>query len=77
MEQYEKLQKKSPSLQKQKEERIAKCDLIGAFILKLSKCKELLTGFDGKLWVAAVDKVTIFQNGRLLFVFKDETKIEI
>lgn len=77
VERYEKLQKKSLSLQKQKEERLAKRDLIGGFILKLSKCKELLTEFDEQFWIAAVDKVTVFQDGRLLFAFKDGTEIKI
>lgn len=77
VERYEKLQKKSLSLQKQKEARLAKRDLIGGFILELFKCKELLTEFDEQLWIAAVDKVTVFQDGRLLFVFKDETEIKL
>ena len=76
VERYEKLKKKSLLLQKQKEERLAKRDLIGGFILELSKCKELLTEFDEKLWVAAVDKVLVFQDGRLVFTFKDGTEIE-
>lgn len=77
VERYEKLQKKSFSLQKQKEERLAKRDLIGGFILELSKCKELLTEFDEKMWVASVDKVTVFEDGRLVFSFKDGTEIEV
>ena len=77
VERYEKLQKKSFSLQKQKEERLAKRDLIGGFILELAKCKELLTGFDEKLWVAAADKVTVFEDGILVFSFKDGTEIDI
>ena len=77
VERYEKLQKKSFSLQKQKEERLAKRDLIGGFILELSKCKELLTEFDEQLWIAAVDKVTVFHDGRLVFSFKDGTEIKV
>ena len=77
VERYEKLQKKSFSLQKQKEERLAKRDLIGGFILELSKCKELLTEFDEQLWIAAVDKVTVFEDGKLLFAFKDGMEIEV
>ena len=77
VERYEKLQKKSFSLQKQKEERLSKRDLIGGFILELAKCKELLTGFDEKLWVAAVDKVTVFEDGRLVFSFKDGPEIKV
>jgi len=77
VERYEKLQKKSLSLQKQKEERLAKRDLIGGFILELSKCKELLMEFDEQFWIAAVDKVTVFQDGGLLVAFKDGTEIKI
>lgn len=77
VERYEKLQKKSFSLQKQKEERLAKRDLIGRFILELSKCKELLTEFNEQLWIAAIDKVMVFQDGRLLFDFKAGTEIEV
>lgn len=76
VERYEKLQKKSFSLQKQKEECLVKRDLIGGFILELSKCKELLTEFNEQLWIAAVDKVTVFEDGKLLFAFKDGTEIE-
>lgn len=77
VERYEKLQKKSFSLQKQKEECLAKRDLIGGFILELFRCKELLTEFDEQLWIAAVDKVTVFKDGRLVFSFKDGTEIKI
>lgn len=63
-------------MQRQKEERLAKRDLIGRFILELSKCKELLTEFNEQLWIAAVDKVTVFEDGKLLFAFKDGTEIE-
>jgi len=76
-ERYEKLQKKSLSLQKQKEERLAKRDLIGGFILELSKCRELMTEFDEQFWIAAVDKVTVFHDGRLMFAFKEGTEIKI
>ena len=77
VERYEKLQKKSLSLQKQKEERLAKRDLIGGFILELSKCRELMTEFDEQFWIAAVDKVTVFHDGRLMFAFKEGTEIKI
>lgn len=64
-------------MQKQKEECLAKRDLIGGFILEISKCKELLTEFDEQFWIAAVDKVTVFQDSRLLFAFKDGTEIKL
>ena len=77
VERYEKLKKKSLSLQQQKEKRLAKRDLIGGFMSELAQRKELLTEFDEQLWIAAVDKVTVFHDGRLVFSFKDGTEIEV
>ena len=45
--------------------------------MELSKCKELLMEFDEQFWIAAVDKVTVFQDGGLLVAFKDGTEIKI
>ena len=43
----------------------------------LSKRKELMTEFGEKLWIAAIDKVTVYHDGKLLFIFKDGTEIEV
>jgi len=77
VERYNKEKAKSLSLQKQKEERLAKRDLIGGFMIELSKRKELLTEFDENLWVSIIDKATVFHDGRVIFEFKDGTKIEV
>ncbi len=77
VERYNREKTKSLSLQKQKDERLAKRDLIGGFMLELSRRKELLTEFDDNLWVSIVDKVTVFHDGRVVFTFKDGTKIEV
>ena len=77
VERYNREKAKSLSLQKQKEERLAKRDLIGGFMLELSRRKELLTEFDDNLWVSIVDNVTVFHDGRVVFTFKDGTKIKI
>ena len=77
VERYEKLKKKSLALQKQQEERLSKRDLIGGFILELTQCKELLAEFDEKLWIALVERVTIFQDDRLTFEFRNGTKIDV
>ena len=76
MERYEKAKAKAVSLQQKKEERLAKRDLIGGFISELAHRKELLTEFDEKLWIALVEHVTVFQDGRLVFAFRDGTEIE-
>ncbi|MCM1508765.1 MAG: recombinase family protein [Ruminococcus flavefaciens] len=77
VERYNKEKAKSLSLQKQKEERLAKREIIGGFITELSKRRELLTEFDDNLWVAIIDRVTVLHDGRLIFEFKDGSKIEV
>lgn len=77
VERYNKEKAKSLSLQKQKEERLAKRDLIGGFMIELTKHKELLTEFDENLWVSIIDKATVFHDGKVIFEFKDGTKIEV
>ena len=77
VEQHNREKVKSLSLQKQKDERLAKRDLIGEFMLELSKRKELLAEFDDNLWVSIFDKTTVFHAGRAAFTFKDGTKIEV
>ena len=69
VERYEKARARAVYLQQQKEERLAKRDLIGGFISELAHRKELLTEFDEKLWIALVEHVTVFQDGRLVFCF--------
>lgn len=77
MERYEKAKAKAVSLQQKKEERLSKRDLIGGFMSELAQRKELLTEFDEKLWIALVGHVTVFQDGRLVFAFRDGTEIEV
>jgi DNA invertase Pin-like site-specific DNA recombinase len=74
---YEKEEKKLKILQKQKEERLAKRELIGGFMAELSTHKKILTEFDEKLWVAVIDHATVFHDGNMMFHFKDGTEIEI
>jgi DNA invertase Pin-like site-specific DNA recombinase len=74
---YEKEEKKLKILQKQKEERLAKRELIGGFMAELSTHKKILTEFDEKLWVAVIDHATVFHDGNMVFHFKDGTEIEI
>jgi hypothetical protein len=74
---YEEEEKKLKILQKQKEERLAKRELIGGFMAELSTHKKILTEFDEKLWVAVIDHATVFHDGNMVFHFKDGTEIEI
>ena len=39
--------------------------------------KDLITNFDEVLWNGMVNQVRVTQDGRLRFIFKDKTEIEI
>lgn len=74
VERYEKLQKKSLLLQKQKEERLGKRDLIGGFILEFSKCKELLTGLINNFGLQQSIKLLCFRMEEYCLLLRMERK---
>ena len=49
---------------------------IGAFMLEIMKCDKPLNVFDDKLWIATIDTVTAYHDGRLVFKFKTGAEIE-
>ena len=46
------------------------------FLSVTLKKKEPLTDFDEQFWYATVETVTVYQDGRMVFKFKDGTEIE-
>ena len=58
-----------------KREQQSKSLIPESFINNLNRHKEVLEDFDDLLWSAAIDTVTVLQNGKLLFFFKDGTKM--
>ena len=38
---------------------------------------ELLGGYDERLWVSLLEKVTVFHDGRMVFQFKNGAEIEV
>lgn len=76
VERYEKAKAKVERLHAQREERIAKADGIGAFMFRLSELDEPPTEFDDQLWMQAIDRVMVHEDGRLVFIFKNGTEIE-
>lgn len=55
---------------------IAKRGRIQSYLDTL-KNQELITEFDEVLWYGTVEQVRVKQDGKLRFIFKDETEIEI
>ncbi len=63
-------------LQKEMEERKIKADAISGFMFEISELDELPIEFDEKLWNAVVDTVTVYEDERLVFKFKNGAEIE-
>ncbi len=73
---YEAAKAKVDELQRQKTERQAKADAIGAFMFALSELETGITEFDDSLWQATVVKATAYHDGRLVFTFQNGAEIE-
>ena len=67
---------RAEALQKRRDKRQEKFDLIGAFMFELHELDEAITEFDDRLWVATVDVATAYHDGRLIFRFKNGLEIE-
>ena len=76
VERYETTKAKLEKLEQQREERMAKSEAIGGFMFELSERDEVITVFDDRLWLTIVDKVTVHNDGRLVFKFQNGTEIE-
>ena len=76
LERYRKATERLAELERLKCERQNKALKLDTFIKGIKSCPLVLEKFDDKLWVVAVEKVTVVPDGRLLFGFKDGTEIE-
>ena len=75
VERYESLKDRYTQLQTQREEREAEAIRIGGFMFELRELDELPIAFDERLWYGLVDHVTVYHDERLIFHFKDGSKI--
>lgn len=62
-------------LEELKRERQSKSLMLNGFIQNLKSCQEALLEFDDRIWIAAIDKVVVQPDGKLVFRFKDGTEI--
>ena len=72
---YEKLKKKYGSLEAEKQRRKEQHDRIGAFVATLQSQMDLPVEFDPELWLAAIEKATVYADGRIVFTFKGGIEI--
>ena len=62
-------------LEELKRERQSKNLVLDGFIQNLKGRQELLEEFDDKLWIMVVETVAVQQDGKLIFTFKNGTRI--
>lgn len=72
---YEKLKKKYDSLEAEKQRRKEQHDRIGAFVATLQSQTDLPVEFDPELWLAAIEKATVYADDRIVFTFKGGIEI--
>ena len=58
-------------------ERLAKKTSIHCFMDKLSQQEDIITTFDEELWYTTVDVVKVSLDGKMTFVFRDGSTVEV
>ncbi|MCL2087945.1 MAG: hypothetical protein FWH14_00535 [Oscillospiraceae bacterium] len=51
-------------------------NLLGRYIRNMKNSPKVLTEFDEKLWSMSIDSVTVQNDGRLVFRFRDSSEAE-
>ena len=77
VERFENLQSRYDALQQQKERRQIQVDAIGNCLVALEKVNLLDITFSEALWTAAVDHVTVYADGQLVFHFKNGSEVTV
>ena len=76
-ERYEAARQRLSEIEELRLERNAKRAKIDMFLAQLTGCGGLVTEFDEELWYSTVDFVTVYEDMRLVFAFRDGQEIEI
>ena len=74
---YEGIRKKLDKLKNKRLERLAKKTSIHCFMDKLSQQEDIITTFDEELWYTTVDVVKVSLDGKMTFVFRDGSTVEV
>ena len=74
---FEKAQKRLAEIEEICLERNAKRTKIAMFLETLNGQTDLVTEFDEELWYSTVDFVTVYEDKRMVFTFRDGNEVEI
>ena len=74
---YEKKDNLKSKLLSKKQDIKYRISEIKLYIKKLQNSDNVISEWDDMLWVLLIDKVTVFHNEKMTFLFKDGTEIEI
>jgi len=77
IEKYDRLKEKIDKLNVQKRERESKGIYISCMIKAVTDIRTELKAFDDKLWMMTVDYVRIKKDGKMKFVFRDGSVVEL
>jgi site-specific DNA recombinase len=77
MERHRKATERVAELEEQRRNRQNKSSILDRFIREIETRPLVLDEFDKRLWLAAIDKVTVLPDGSLMFTFKDSTVLHI
>ena len=76
-ERFEAARKRLAEIAELRQERNAKKTRIRLFMENMNNHQELVQSFDEELWYSTVDYVTVYEDKRLVFTFRDGRQIEI
>lgn len=69
------LQERKEQLSRQRADRVAKDYVISQFMFEIHELGTLPLAFDEKLWLAVVDTVTVHEDERLVFTFRNGAQV--
>ncbi len=73
---YNAVAKRIDELKTEKEKRKMQRTVLTAFVDTMEQQRESLTEFDESLWLAVVEKATVYNGGRIVFILMNGTEIE-
>ena len=76
-ERFDAARKRLAEIAELRQERNAKKTRIRLFMENMNSHQELVQSFDEELWYSTVDYVTVYEDKRLVFTFRDGRQVEI
>jgi hypothetical protein len=74
---HEKAAGRAAELEAMKLEKQSKRRVLGSYLKELESRPVAIADFDGRLWSAAVEQVTVDKDGDMTFLFRDGTEIHV